>query len=76
MTHYPQPVVYRQLAIPVQTFDRIKDYQRHHEATKGQRLTIAQVVAAIVQEHFHQTAERESQHEQANSKPPAILRRL
>lgn len=69
----PQPVVYRQLAIPLSTFDRIKDYQRSHEARNGERLTIAQTVAAIVREH-QQNEEREA-HERT-SKQPAIFRSL
>ncbi|WP_022982007.1 hypothetical protein [Ideonella sp. B508-1] len=49
MDHLPR--VYRQLAIPVPVFDRIKDVQRAHEAQQGQRLTIAEVVSRIVLEH-------------------------
>ncbi|NML15592.1 hypothetical protein [Azohydromonas caseinilytica] len=45
------PAVYRQLAIPVPVFDRIKDVQRRHEAQHGQRLTLAAVVSRIVLEH-------------------------
>lgn len=74
MTHEPSPhhVVYRQLAIPVSTFDRIKDYQRTHEARTGQRLTIVQTITAIVREHQQSEEHAEQQHR--DSKQPAILR--
>lgn len=52
-------VVYRQLAIPVTAFDRIKDYQRKHMARHGAHLTLAQSLAAIVREH-QQNEEREA----------------
>lgn len=52
-----QPKVYRQLALPVPVFDRIKEVQRQQEARTGQRLTIAQVVGYIV--HAHAASEAE-----------------
>jgi hypothetical protein len=72
MTHVHQPVVYRQLAIPVSTFDRIKDYQRHHEATKGQRLSLVQTIAAIVRDQ--QLNEEGVSHDRTSKQQPAILR--
>ena len=42
-----EAVVYRQLAIPVSVFDRIKAVQRRHEARQGERLTIMGSVALI-----------------------------
>jgi hypothetical protein len=69
----PHQVVYRQLAIPVSTFDRIKDYQRTQETRNGMRLTIVQTIAAIVREH--QLNEEHEEHDKA-SKQPAILRGL
>jgi hypothetical protein len=68
-----EPVVFRQLAIPVSTFDRIKDYQRQCEASTGLRLTITQTISAIVREQ-QATEEREAQHARTN-KQPAILRK-
>lgn len=65
------PVVYRQLAIPVTTFDRIKDYQRAYMVRNGQPMTLVQALAAIVQEH-HLNEEREERDH--SRKQPAILR--
>lgn len=56
-----QPRVYRQLAIPVPVFDRIKDVQRAQEAQQGHRLTIAQVVSHIVLEHQEEQRAQEGQ---------------
>ena len=70
MAPNPHPVVYRQLAIPVSTFDRIKDYQRTHAARTGQRLTIVQTITAIVREH---QANEEHEARNKQSKQPAIL---
>lgn len=67
----PHPTVYRQLAIPVPVFDRIKALQRRHEAQHGQRLSIAAVVSRIVLEH--QRAE-EQQHQQEDGSRAALLR--
>lgn len=66
MEHLPR--VYRQLAIPVPVFDRIKDVQRAHEAQQGHRLTIAQVVSRIVLEH------QEAQRAQEGQGRAALLR--
>lgn len=63
-----QPRVYRQLAIPVPVFDRIKDVQRAHEAQQGHRLTITQVVSRIVLEH------QEAQRTQGGPGRAALLR--
>lgn len=46
-----QPPVFRQLAIPVPVFDYIKQYQRDHQATRGEHLTIVQVISAMVLGH-------------------------
>lgn len=67
----PRPTVYRQLAIPIPVFDRIKTLQRRHEAQQGQRLTIASVVSRIVLEH--QQAE-EQQRQQEGVSRAALLR--
>lgn len=65
------PVVYRQLAIPVTTFDRIKDYQRAHMVRSGKPMTLVQALAAIVREH--QLNEEREAHDHSR-KQPAILR--
>lgn len=74
MNHTPsrESVVYRQLAIPVSTFDRIKDYQRQHEATKGHRLSLVQTIAAIVRDQ--QLNEEGDSHDRTSKQQPAILR--
>lgn len=66
------PVVYRQLAIPVTTFDRIKDYQRQHTARHGAHLTLVQALAAIVREH--QLNEEREAHDQSRKQPAALLK--
>jgi hypothetical protein len=66
MTNH-QPVVYRQLAIPVSTFDRLKDFQRTHMARHGEQLTLVQTIAAIVREH--QTKEEGLCHDRTNKHP-------
>jgi len=68
----PMKLVYRQLALPVSTFDRIKDYQRTHEARTGQRLTIVQTIAAIVREQ--QLNEEREAHDTTSKQPAAILK--
>ena len=50
-SHAPERVVFRNLALPVSVFDRIKDVQRAIEAAQGPRLSITQVVSRIVREH-------------------------
>jgi hypothetical protein len=65
------PVVYRQLAIPVTTFDRIKDYQRAYMVRNGQPMTLVQAITAIVREH--QLNEESEAHDHSR-KQPAILR--
>ncbi len=65
------PVVYRHLAIPVPTFDRIKSYQRAYIVRTGLPMTLVQAVAAIVREH-QQSEEREAHDRNRNQ--PAILR--
>lgn len=65
------PVVYRQLAIPVTTFDRIKDYRRAYMVRNGQPMTLVQAIAAIVREH--QLNEEREAHDNSR-KQPAILR--
>lgn len=72
MNQNHHPVVYRQLAIPVSTFDRIKDYQRTHAERTGQRLTIIQTITAIVREH--QQIEEHAEQQRHDNKQPAILR--
>lgn len=70
-THHPVPhLVFRHLAFPLATFDRLKDYQRQHEARTGQRLTLVQTITAIVREH-QANEESDKAHD---SKQPAILR--
>lgn len=71
----PQSPVYRQLALPVPTFDYIKQFQRDHEARTGERLTIAAVVAAIVRDHQHQRSEARGVREDGRSQKAALLRR-
>ena len=59
-----EAVVYRQLAIPVSVFDRIKAVQRRHEARQGERLTIMGSVALIVREHLRNEEREEHEREQ------------
>jgi hypothetical protein len=66
-----QSPVYRQLALPVPVFDRIKQLQRRHIVRTGQTLTINQLVTAIVLEH--QQNEECEVHEKAR-RQPAILK--
>lgn len=87
-SHPPNPVplekvVYRHLALPVSTFDHLKDTQRAHEARTGERLSIAQTVALVSSEHKRLTqagstpntaAPGVGNHDQANRRIPAILR--
>ena len=68
--NYQSPV-YRQLALPVQVFDYIKNFQRAFTVRTGQHLTINQTVAAIVLGH-QQNEEREVREQ--SRKQPAILR--
>jgi len=54
MNHDPPskaPAVFRQMAIPVPTFDHLKGFQRAHEAKTGQRLTLNATLALLVAEH-------------------------
>jgi hypothetical protein len=73
MTQHREPVVYRQLAIPVTTFDRIKDFQRTYMARHGEQLTLVQTLTAIVREH--QATEEGVRHDRTN-KHPALLQAL
>lgn len=85
-SHPPDPtpsekVVYRHLAIPVSTFDHLKDTQRAHEARTGERLSIAQTVALVATEHKRLTgatpntaAPGVGNHDQASRQVAAILR--
>jgi hypothetical protein len=78
----PEQVVYRQLAIPVSAFDHLKDTQRAHEASTGQRLSLAQTVALVTREHKRlwtgipniNVAPGAGKHDQAEQRIPAILR--
>jgi hypothetical protein len=70
MTQPRETLVYRQLAIPVTTFDRIKDFQRAYMVRHGQPLTLVQTLSAIVREH--QAFEEGQRHDRSN-KQPAIL---
>jgi hypothetical protein len=45
-----EPLVYRQVALPVSAFDYIKHFQREHEARHGVRLTNSQVLTAIIRQ--------------------------
>jgi hypothetical protein len=71
MTH-SQPVVYRQLALPVSTFDRIKDFQRAPMSRHGEHLTIAQTITAIVREQ--QLNEEREEHDTTSKQPAALLK--
>lgn len=57
MTDTREPVVFRQLAIPVSTFDRLKAYQRESSAKTGQNMTTVQVISSITREHGALVAE-------------------
>lgn len=71
--HHPAShLVFRHLAFPVCTFDRLKDYQRQYEARTGQRLTLVQTITAIVREH----QANEDCDKAHDSKQPTILRGL
>lgn len=57
MTDTREPVVFRQLAIPVSTFDRLKAYQRAATAKTGQHMTTIQVISNMAREHGELVAE-------------------
>lgn len=61
-----EPVVFRQLAIPLSVFDRIKQFQRRRDAATGTRMTLNQTLSTIVQEH-KEYEEREERNLQINS---------
>lgn len=74
MTEHEQ-VVYRQLAIPVSVFDRIKDIQRRKEAQQGARPTLMGALAAIVREHQEQEERGVREHDEEQHGTAALLRR-
>lgn len=46
-----EKLVFRQFALPVSTFDYLKDFQRAYEGRHGVRLNNNQVIAVILSEH-------------------------
>lgn len=54
MTCYPVPVpfpakvIYREVAIGIDAFDRLKDWQRCLERTEGRRLTNGEVLDRLI----------------------------
>lgn len=60
-----EPAVFRQLAIPLSIFDRIKQVQRGHAAATGEQLTLIQTISTIVREHL-KNEEREEQNQPTN----------
>lgn len=49
-----EPVIFRQVAFPLSSFDYLKDYQRRYEEQHGARLTNNQTLALILKEHQQQ----------------------
>lgn len=54
MSAYPAPVplpskvIYREVALGVDAFDRLKHWQRHLERTEGRRLTNGEVLDRLI----------------------------
>jgi hypothetical protein len=48
-----EKLVFRQFALPVSTFDYLKDFQRAYEGRHGVKLNNNQVIAVILSEHKH-----------------------
>ncbi len=44
-------LVFRQFALPVETFDYLKSFQRHYERKHGVRLNNNQLIVMIIDEH-------------------------
>jgi hypothetical protein len=65
--------VYRQLALPVSVFDRIKDVQRACLSHRGEQLTLAETVSRIVREH-QQNEVREGRSNDQEHRKAAVLR--
>lgn len=70
---HPEKAVFRNLALPVSVFDRIKDVQRAVEATQGDRLSITQVVSRIVREHQSNAASERYSRSEVQTNVPALL---
>lgn len=60
-------VVFRQFALPVATFDYLKDYQRGYERKHGVRLNNNQLLVVMLAEHKAINEEGE-EHETDSSK--------
>lgn len=59
-----EKLVFRQFALPVSTFDYLKDFQREHEAKQGVRINNNEVITLICKQHQSlTTVESEEQHE-------------
>lgn len=54
-----EPLVFRQVAFPVSSFNYLKDFQRDIEQKTGQRLNNNQVLARIMAEHRQFNVESE-----------------
>ena len=54
---HPSPI-YRNLAIPLATFDHLKAFQRHLNATTGRSYTLMEVISTMAQEHQQQELQR------------------
>lgn len=62
-----EPLVFRQVAFPVASFDYLKAYQRAVESNTGERLNNNQILALILAEHQQFNVERGVRNEQAKS---------
>lgn len=56
MTHpapvpYPVKVVYREVALGVDAFDRLKQWQRHLERQEGRRITNGEMLDRLILAH-------------------------
>lgn len=47
----PEPLIFRQVALPLSTFDYLKDFQRGHLQRTGVHLSNNQCLTLILAEH-------------------------
>lgn len=55
--NYPPPtrnhdrVIYREVSLGVDAFDRVRQWQRQHERTEGRRITNGEVPDRLIRSH-------------------------
>lgn len=63
MTQQQEPLIFRQVAFSLSSFDYLKDYQREYERLHGKHLTNNQVLGIIIAEHREAKAQKGSRDE-------------